>query len=351
MDTKTYRSYSARGSLFVALLVAVIVAGLSCSASAQQDVNKSYRFAIGDEAHRISSGDVWLYSYSWYGLQKLKLATIENAVATIRLDAEKVRREFDPHPNTDAYVVVLQLPENLWYRTPDISPDSFWTNFAHVMDRLGQSVALAAGETLVVLPTPARRRITLLHEDGRPVANASVPVSIYLYDTNHCAFHTGLPLGMFTTNASGSFQVLTPSVPLYLDSMIYYRKIGEGPAGAAFEENIGLKTGVEDNLVIQEAWVLRGQSDLPEQELQLQILSPEGAPRPNIEIEATIRANTCGALNGSLGQTDATGTAHIKVSPPAVAKLQLIGPDEKPRPLSDSELRELFLQKKLIVKW
>lgn len=177
-----------------------VVLLLPCSASAQQGVSKSYRFAIGDEARRISSGDVWLYSYSWYGLQKLKLATIENNVVEVPLDAEKVRRALDPHPNTDAYVVVLQLPENLWYRTPDLPADSFWTNFAQVMDELGRSVALAAGETLLVLPTPTRRRITLLHENGRPVANASVPVSIYLYDTNHCGFHTGLLLGMFTTD-------------------------------------------------------------------------------------------------------------------------------------------------------
>jgi hypothetical protein len=284
-------------------------------------------------------------------LQKLKLATIENSVAEVPLDAEKVRRELDPHPNTDAYVVVLQLPENLWYRTPDLPPDSFWTNFAQVVDELGQSVALAAGETLLVLPTPTRRRITLLHEDGRPVANASVPLSIYLYDTNHCGFHMGLPLGMFTTNASGSIQVLTPSVPLYLDSMIYYQKVGTGPVGAAYEESIGLKTGAEDNLVIQKAWVLDGQSDLPEQDLQIQILTPEGAPRPNIEIDETIQANTCGELSENVGQTNATGTAHIKVSPPAIAKLELIRPDGKPRQLSGDELRELFSQKKLTVKW
>jgi hypothetical protein len=314
---------------------------------------RRYRFSIGNDSTIVRSGSIWLYCYSWYGLQSLKLGSIDGGVAEVSLAVEAIKSELNPHINTDACVLVLQLPDNLWYRTPDISPERFWPHFAHVLDGLGHSVSLATGETLLILPKLARRQITLLHEDGRPVANAKVLVSIYLYDTNHCGVHTGLPIGTLVTNADGGFNLLAQSVPLYLDSMNYYQKVGSGPAGTAYQEIIGLKTGAEDDLVIRKAWApgaLSNQNDLPEQELELQILTPGDSPRAGVEIDETLRANTCG-LNGSVGETDSTGTARIKVVPPVVATLELRRSNEKSRPLSEVELRELFSKKKLVVKW
>lgn len=51
-----------------------------------------------------------------YGLQRLKLPTINDGVAEISGDVEAIKRELSPHVDTEAFVVVLQLPENLWYR-------------------------------------------------------------------------------------------------------------------------------------------------------------------------------------------------------------------------------------------
>ena len=71
-------------------------------------------FSIGTSSERISSGEVWLYSYSWYGLQKIQLAAIENGLALMSLDAAKLKRQLDPNPTTDGYVVVLQIGEHGW---------------------------------------------------------------------------------------------------------------------------------------------------------------------------------------------------------------------------------------------
>jgi hypothetical protein len=64
-----------------------------------------------------ASGTIWLYSYSRYGLQRIELVTIQNGPALAPLDTGRLKREPDPHPNTDGYVIVLQIGEHLRYRT------------------------------------------------------------------------------------------------------------------------------------------------------------------------------------------------------------------------------------------
>lgn len=309
---------------------------------------------MGNESSPVSSGSIWLYCYSWYGLQSLKLAEIRNGVAEISGDVEAIKRELSPHADTEAFVVVLQLPDNLWYRSPDVPPERFWANFAGLLDELGKPVALATGGTLLVLTKPVMRHITLLHQDGRPVVNMKVDLSIYLYDYNHCGVHTGLPLGTFTTKLDGGIDVVSQSVPLYLDSIDYYQETGSGSAGIEYEEDFGLKTGSEENLVIRRAWAADApstQSDLPEQGFELKVLSAEGSPRSGVEIDETIRANKCGELTRGVGETDAAGVARFKIVPSLVAMLELRRGNEKARRLSDGELRELFSRNKLAIEW
>lgn len=335
---------------FVGWFFAVLFAP-PCGAHPQQESLARYHFAIGDRSHEVSSGSVWLYSYSWYGLQSLKLADLQNGVAEISVDTEKIRRQLNPHPNTDAYVLVLQFPQNIWFRSPDISPESIWKDFRPSLDSLGQSTAQPGGDTLLILPAPAKRRITLLHEDGRPVVKTRVSVSMYLYDSNHCGSHTGLPLGNPITDGTGTVEVTAPLLPLYLDNVIYYENKGPGPAGPAYEANAGLKLGSEIALVVRKAWNFAGRMDLPEQGFDLRVVNPEGAPLPGVEIDEMDRANTCGAANGSVGQTNSAGVAHIRLVPQIVANLQLSRANQKPRPLSIAELRELFATRRLTIRW
>ncbi len=45
----------------------------ACAQSPQQ---QAYTISIGTSAEKILSGTIWLFSYSWYGLQKIQLAAI-----------------------------------------------------------------------------------------------------------------------------------------------------------------------------------------------------------------------------------------------------------------------------------
>jgi hypothetical protein len=344
-------SSSWRRRPFAGFFLLVLLAVLLCAAHAQQPQELRYRFAIGDRSRRVSSGSVWLYSCSWYGLQSTKLANIENGLAKIPLDTEKIRHSLNPHPNTDAYVLVLQFPQNIWFRSPDVSPESIWKDLGQGLNRLGQSNALADGETLLILPAPVKRRITLLHEDGRPAVRELVSVSIYLYDSNHCGFHTGLPLGNHFTDGAGTIEIAAPLVPLYLDNIRYYESEGQGPAGQAYELNIGLKLGSEPAVVARKAWEFSGIPDLPEQEVDLFVLDSRGTPLPDVNVEETLRAHTCGAVNGSIGRTDSAGKVHVRLVPQVVAKLELSRPNERPRSLSVDELQELFAMRTLAIKW
>jgi hypothetical protein len=146
------------------------------------------------------------------------------------LTEEELESEVKPHSDTEAYVLVLQLPPNLWYRTRDIAPDSLWGDLLPGLNALGTARVSPSGETLVVLSAPTLRQLVLQHEDGRPAVNLEVPVSIYLYDRNHCGHHRGLPLGTFLTDRNGAIEFPASPLPLYLDIRFYDRQ-GESPAG------------------------------------------------------------------------------------------------------------------------
>lgn len=334
------------------LLFALRLSGPLCPTYAQHPQVLRYKFAIGDPSWRLSSGTLWLYSYSWYGLQSMKLAEFQSGVAEVPLDTEKIRRELNPHPNTDAYVVVLQLPNKIWFRSPDISPESMWSDFTQVLKGLGQTTTLPDGTALLILPALDKRRITPLHEDGQPVVKVPISVSIYLYDRNHCGSHTGLPLGDFVTDGTGTVEVTTPLVPLFLDNVIYYERGNAAPVAGAYELNVGLKLGAEHAVVARKAWNFPGRPDLPEQQFEIRVFDLGGKPLPNVRIAEIDRANTCGAVNESIGETDSSGTAHIRFVPQIVDQLDLFPPKEHSRrELSADELQQLFAKRTITVRW
>lgn len=191
---------------------------------AQPSLQQEYFISVGAPSPKISSGTIWLYDYSWYGLHKIQWATIKDGYALVSLDAGKLEREVNPHPNTDGYVVVLQLGEHFWYRTPEILPDRFWNDLPSALNSLGQAISLP-GKTQLILSPLVKRRITLLYLDGHAAVDAKVTLSIYLWDRNHCGFHDGLPLGTFRTDKTGTIEVLAPLMTLYFDGISYYEKI------------------------------------------------------------------------------------------------------------------------------
>lgn len=341
-------------SVAVAALLAVFSA---LPALAESPLQQKYIISIGSLPEKVSSGTIWLYSYSWYGLQKIQLAAIKNGLATVPLDVEKLKRELDPNPTTDGYVIALQIGEHAWYRTPDISPDVFWTNLSSVVNSLGRAVASSTVETRLILPPLTKRHLTLLYADGRAAANANSSLSIYLWDTNHCGAHEGLPLGTFRTDKTGTIEALAPLVALYLD-INYYEEAGTGPQGTAYSHNFGLKTGPQENLVLKKRWELTDDDNLSD-EVELRILTANGQPRKDIDVYGNWQTNTCGG-HDRVGRTDSKGVVQTSLDPSFTGLTLMIGgpysagdPEAmgKSRDLTYDELRELFSKHKLTIRW
>lgn len=335
--------------VFLALLIPLLIR----PASAQSPPQPKYVVSVGTPSEKLVSGTLWLYSYSWYGLQQYKLAAIQNGLAAVPLDIDRLKREVDPHPNTSAYIVVIQAGEHLWFRTPDIPPDSFWTDLPRAVRLLGSTTELPTGETQIVLPAPARRHITLLYPDGRPKTNLDLNVSIYLWDQNHCGVNEGLSLGSFRTDAMGTIEVLAPLVPIYLDGLEYYAYGGTGPAGPAYSSNIGMKIPADETVVVKVAW------EVPEFAVQLQVLTPTGQPRPDVDVYGNWSTNTCGGAD-RIARTDARGIVRLDLDATFTALTLIIGGpysagdpegDKNTRELSGAELRELFSKHKLTIRW
>jgi hypothetical protein len=338
------------------ILLVALSSFLCRSVAAQTPLQKRYVISLGTASERLASGSLWVYSYSWYGLQQFKLATIQDGRAVVPLDTDRLKREVDPHPNTDAYVVAIQIGENLWYRTPDIEPNDFWADLSRAIQLLGEPAALPTGEMQLILPQPTKRRITLLYPDGRPKANTNLTVSLYLWDQNHCGVHTGLPLGTSRTDDNGTVEVLAQRIPLYLDGLEYYHNVGTGPAGVAYSSNIGMKLGPEAAVVVREQWELKSGDSIT---VEMQILTTSGRPRRNVDIYGNWNTNSCGGAD-RIGQTDATVIARIDLNPTFTAlSLMVGGPysagdpkgDANTRDLTDAELRELFTKHKLTIRW
>ncbi len=305
----TYPSIS-NSSLTRAALLGLLSILPAC---AQSHPNGKYVFSIAASSERISSGEIWLYSYSWYGLQKIQLAAIENGLALVSLDAAKLKRQLDPiRPRTAMWSCCRLVSADGTERR--ISRRTYYgAIYLSLWILSGERSNLATGETQVILPPPSKRRVTLLYPNGQAAANANITLSIYLWNMNHCGFHEGLPLGTYRTDKTGTIEFLAPLVALYLDGISYYEKVGTGLANLTYSHNSGLKTGPEQNLLLQEQWELTDDDDFSE-DVELRVLTATGQPRKEINVYGNWLTNTCGG-GDRIGQTDSRGMAQISLNP------------------------------------
>lgn len=273
------------------------------------------------------------------------------------MDTDQLKREVKPHPNIDAYVLVIQTGEHQWYRTQDIAPKDFWENLSRTIQSLGKTTTLPTGEIQLILPSLTKRHITLRYPDGRPKSDTDLTVSVYLWDSNHCGVHTGLPLGTFRTDEKGTLEVLAQRVPLYIDGLHYYHIVGTGPAGLAYSSNVGLRLGHEETIVSREQWELKSGDSIA---VDIQVLNHLGRPRKNVSIFGNWNTNGCGG-GDRIGRTDANGiAARIHLDPTYTALSLNIGDlysADNPksaantRDITGAELRELFSRHKLTIRW
>jgi hypothetical protein len=106
-------------------------------------------------------------------------------------------------------------------------------------------------------------------------------------------------------------------------------------------------------VVAKEEW------ELPGITVELRVLSPSGRPRRGVDIYAAWNTNTCGG-HDRIAETDAEGTARLELDATFGHLGLMIGgpysqgdPDAKGkvRDLTDAELGELFLKRKLTIQW
>ncbi len=312
---------------------------------AQMPPRQIYLIYAGEVPQPLSSGTLWLYSYSWYGLRDFKLASVNNGRVVVPLDSERLRQEAQPHPNTKSYLLAIQVGEQVWYRSPDIPADRFWNDLKGAMSTLGRTAQLPSGEVQLVLPPAVKRRITLLYPDGRPRTNVDVSVAEYVSEYNHCAVHQGLPLGKYRTDAKGSLEVTAPLVPLYIEQ-IYFEKVGGGLVGA-YTLHLGIKTGAASAIVLKRQWEIEMFA------VELRVVTRSGRPRPNVHVWGMWHTTTCGG-GEEYGTTDSGGRVKIDLDATSYALGLFTGAypnDGENRDLTEAELGELFAKRRLTIVW
>ena len=313
---------------------------MSCSslAMAQKDVSLHYRFIL-EGAPSASSGTVWLFHYSWYGLEKFELARILDGDAWIALDERKLAREVRPNPKVESYLLLVDFGGS-WHRSRNIKPAKLFDDFSAALDALGQTRRDSRGRTTLTLPAYAERQVTLRYPDGRPLASRQIPVAIYIYDYNHCAAHFGIDLGTYLTDKRGVLHLRAGKYPLYLDIPYWTSE------RRRYCLNPGLKLPKPaSSLSIQRTW------DVPAEGFEVTVSSSGAKPLPGADIEESDCSNACGRLVRSVGKTGPDGRAAVLLHPAAIESLDMTLPSGQRRTLSPQELAELILTGRLRISW
>jgi hypothetical protein len=284
------------------------------------------RVFFGDPAHPVVSGQAWLIGHRWGNYHGVLVATIQNGNLERRsnivfpeywnqskeyklLVATSDHPVSSPaNPEVDFAYMLNVLPDYLkpfstFYLSPVIQTgkESGWPT---ALADLGNMVA--AG---LVLPLPVERTITLLYPDGKPLAGALVPVSLYGSDYNHCGAAIGIELGTFKADRHGQFTIRATNAPLSL-VILYFEEQKGGPAGIAFAAPRNLITGAESSIVLRRLWTL------PEYEYTLQFRTP------GVRLSSCLWEVGCGSGCGPLPIGDRASAVPVFCA----SRLRICGP-------------------------
>jgi hypothetical protein len=308
-----------------------------------------YRISIESAEDRVVSGEVWLYRYDWGNLETQKLAGIQNGIAVLPSDFEKLKHELGPNPERGKYVLAINVGQTLWYRTPDLSFNELSSGWLQIFRSLGPAAVAGNNEARLILPAPVKRHITLLYPDNRPAVYEDIDVSVYLTDQNHCGVHTGLPLGTYRTDARGAIEVAAPLVPLYLDNIAHYDEADVKNTGAPYSVARGVKLGSDAAIEVRKLWRFADFEPFPVQGYQVQILSSDGAPRQGVGV-AVITNTGCGAAGSEDARTDAYGIARLRFAPQTTPTLSLSPSHGEMPSLTPGEMQSLLRDHKVTVR-
>ncbi len=323
------------------------------------------RIFFGDTAHPVVAGEAWLIANRWGAYPGVLVATIRNGQLEVRQSVQfpqyweqaydyKLLLAVADRPVGPPASLVEDFaytaggePEYLKrfstiYLSPPIAKEKLGRDWPAALEQIGHLVGSDP-----VLAAPTRRIIQLLYPDGRPLAGATVPVSLYGSSENHCGVAVGVDLGVLTTNASGEVSVVAPDSSLALSIRYFETKAG-GPAGKAFILKQDVIIGGEPVITVKRLWTL------PRHDYVLRLRTANNQPMAHAHLTACMNFDGCGAGCGPIGapESDASGTIRFREEDlRGMRSLTVVSQQGKERDLTDSEMHELLSTYELNLRW
>ena len=199
--------------------IAALIVSLAVG-SAPSSADGDYRVYVGSTAAQVDTGTVWLFMYSWNGSEQAAVGLISNGAVHIHFDHHSMYLLDEAHRadgnHDDHYKFLIELPDQQWYVTRTIKYRELFRRWRQAIDGLGRTRVAPDGTTILLLPAPSMRTITLLRANGSPAANMSVDLALHISDANHCGVEEGPSLGRYKTDRSGTFTIVEPPSLLYL---------------------------------------------------------------------------------------------------------------------------------------
>lgn len=330
-----------------------------------QGLAQPLRIFFGDSVHPVVSGEAWLIANRWGAYQGVLVATIRNGELEVRRSVQFPQyweQAFDyklllavtaqpvgpPAPLVENFAYgTVGRPEYLRgfstiYLSHPLSPQKVGKNWPAALQQIGH----LTGSDLV-LTRPTRRTIRLLYPDGRPLAGATVPVSLYGSSENHCGVAVGIDLGTFTTDASGKIAIVAPNSLLAL-SIRYFKAGASGLAGKAFYLRTYVLVGGGPVTAVKHLWTL------PQHDYVLRLRTGNNKPIARAHLTGCMNFDGCGAGCGPIRahESDASGTIRFRAEDlREMRSLTIVSEEGKERNLTDSEMLKLLTTYQLNLRW
>lgn len=328
-------------------------------------ISQSARIFFGDSTHPVVAGEAWLIANRWGAYQGVLVATIRNGKLEVRRSVQFPQyweQAFDyklllavaaqpvgpPASLVEDFAYgTVERPEYLKrfstiYLSPLLSPEKLGKDWRTALQQIGH---LTGSD--FVLAAPTRRTIRLLYPDGKPLAGARVPISLYGSSENHCGVAVGIKLGAPTTDTSGEVAVVAPDSSLAL-SMTYFEAKPDGPAGKAFSARQDVIVGGEPVTTVKQLWTL------PQHDYVLRLRTAQNQPIAHAHLTACMNFDGCGAGCGPIRapDSDASGTIRFREEDLRVMRsLTVVSEEGKERNLTDSEMHDLLSTYQLDLRW
>jgi hypothetical protein len=310
---------------------------------ASDRVEAIYRFTLDG---RPVQGTLWLYHYSWYGLEKYKLDDLQDGIAKVLLTRQILVEQVKPHPNVEAFIVALDVPGVGWHRSADIETARLFTDLMPAIDSLGVAED-RDGRRVVALAPAVRQTVELLSPTGTPQKGVEFTVESFVYNRNHCAAHFGFgDERTLRTDGGGRASFTAPLNPLYLP--LGYYTTSNGPLGPESTAKVGLElpAGV-DHVVRMEL------QPPPDERYVIHVRGSDGKAASGLEFVMRVRIDACGNHDRPLGRTDARGDIHVSFAPAEAEELWLQREGQSDvaanKVLSAADVRTLFATHQLTI--